>query len=199
MRAAIYARVSTAGQTPENQVRELPAVAAQRGWRVVEVYSDDGVSGAKGRDRRPRLDALLKASVRREHDVVMAWSVDRLGRSLQHLVGLLAELQGAGVELYLHQQALDTTTPSGRALFGMLGVFSEYERAMIVERVRAGMARARAAGTHVGRPRLPAAKERAIRAALQAGGKGMVRIARENQVGNSTVARIKAELAERAA
>ena len=141
-RVGLYLRVSTDDQTVENQRQALIEAAAHRKWRVVEEFVDNGVSGAKGRDKRPGFDRLLKAVVRREVDVVATWSVDRLGRSLQHLVGFLEELDGAGCDLYLHQQALDTTTPAGRAMFQMRGVFSEFERSIIRSRVKAGMARA---------------------------------------------------------
>src|SRR5205807_2013796 len=113
-RAAVYSRVSTAGQTTANQLRELRAVAHQRGWNVVEVYEDKGVSGARGRDRRPALDRLHRDAAQGRFDVIMAWSVDRLGRSLHQLVGLMAEMGQLGVGLYLHQQALDTSTPAGK-------------------------------------------------------------------------------------
>ena len=140
-RVAIYARVSTAnGQTTKNQERELQDVAERHGWQVVEVYRDKGISGAKGRDQRPGLDKLLAAVASKEVDMVAAWSVDRLGRSLTDLLGVLQELHAKGVDLYLHQQGLDTSTPSGRAMFQMMGVFAEFERAMIRERVMAGLA-----------------------------------------------------------
>jgi DNA invertase Pin-like site-specific DNA recombinase len=158
-RVAFYLRVSTGEQTTENQRRELEAVARQRGWEVVAIYEDQGISGAKGRDRRPQLDRMLKDAVRGRFDILAAWAVDRLGRSLQDLVATLGELRAAGVDLFLHQQAIDTTTPSGRAMFGMLGVFAEFERSMIQERVRAGLARARAAGRRLGRPRVQADEE----------------------------------------
>ena len=145
-RAAIYARVSTSSQTTENQLRELRLVAERHGWRVVAEFIDNGVSGAKGRDARPGLDRLMQAVARREIDMVLAWSVDRLGRSLQDLLGFLGELHGKRVDLYLHQQGLDTSTPAGKALFQMMGVFAEFERAMIRERVNAGLARARSDG-----------------------------------------------------
>ena len=151
IRAAIYARVSTLnGQTPENQLIELRRVAESSGWKLTAEYVDEGISGSKGRNDRPEYDALCKAAVRREFDVVMAWSVDRLGRSLQNLVGFLGELHAAGVDLYLHQQGIDTTTPAGKALFQMMGVFAEFERAMISERVNAGLARAKAEGKKLG-------------------------------------------------
>src|SRR5262249_25578303 len=129
----------TQDQTTANQERELRAVAERMGCEVVHVYRDHGVSGAKGRDKRPQFDAMLKAATKREFDLVMAWSVDRLGRSLQDLVAFLGELHGTGRDLYLHMQALDTTTPGGRAMFQMMGVFAEFERSMIQERVRVGL------------------------------------------------------------
>jgi DNA invertase Pin-like site-specific DNA recombinase len=150
-RVGIYIRVSTDGQTTANQRRELEAVAARSGWEVVGVYEDAGISGAKDRDKRPGFDRLLKAATARQINMVAAWSVDRLGRSLQHLVGFLNELQALGCDLYLHQQALDTSTPSGRAMFQMCGVFAEFERAMIVGRVNAGLKRAKAQGVRLGR------------------------------------------------
>ena len=106
-------------------------VAVRLGWTVVAVFTDEGISGAKGRDQRPGFDALLKGVARKEFDMIAAWSVCRLGRSLQDLVAFLADVQARGVDLYLHQQAIDTSTPSGRMLFQLLGVFSEFETAMI--------------------------------------------------------------------
>ena len=171
-RVALYVRVSTDQQTIKNQERELQAVAERHGWQVVAVFKDQGISGAKGRDGRPGLDKLLQAVARKEVNMVAAWSVDRLGRSLQDLVHILQELHAKGVDLFLHQQGLDTSTPSGRAMFQMLGVFAEFERAIIRERVMAGLARAKADGTRLGRPATvadDAAKVRAIRAARAAG------------------------------
>ena len=189
--AAIYTRVSTGDQTTANQLGELEAVAERNGWRVVEVYSDEAVSGALS--RRPALDRLMKAVMQRKIDVVMAWSVDRLGRSLRHLVGLLEDLSAKGVDLYLHQQGLDTTTPSGRAMFGMCGVFAEFERAMLSERTRAGLARARAQGKRLGRPPIAGAVEVAIRRDLE-GGRSLRATARRHGVGHSVVQRIRREL-----
>jgi DNA invertase Pin-like site-specific DNA recombinase len=150
-RVGIYIRVSTDGQTTANQRRELKAVASRSGWEVVGIYEDAGISGSKGRDKRPGFDRLLRDATARKVDMIAAWSVDRLGRSLQHLVGFLNELQALGCDLYLHQQAIDTTTPSGRAMFQMCGVFAEFERSMIVERVNAGLKRAKAQGVQLGR------------------------------------------------
>src|SRR3954462_3105338 len=153
-RAALYARVSTGGQTVENQLRELRQVAERLGWAVIKEFVDQGISGAKGRDKRPALDSMLKAVIRGEIDAVVAWSVDRLGRSLQDLVGVLNDIRSREVDLYLHQQGLDTATSSGRAMFQMLGVFAEFERAIIVERINAGLARAKAQGQVLGRPEI---------------------------------------------
>lgn len=194
-RVALYLRVSTAEQTIDNQRRELEAVAARHGWDVVAVFEDAGVSGAKGRDARPGLDAMMKSVARRDFDMVAAWSVDRLGRSLIDLLDLLRELHAKGVDLYLDRQGLDTSTPSGRAMYQMLGVFSEFERAMIRERVVAGLARARAEGVKLGRKRIEdadALKVAAIRLA-RAEGKGIRRIARDLGVGVGTVLRVTAE------
>ena len=178
-RVAIYTRVSTDGQSVENQRRELLAVAERRGWEVVEEYKDHGISGAKDRDKRPAFDRMLRGATRREFDMIAAWSVDRLGRSLQHLVAFLGEVHGAGVGLYLHQQALDTSTPAGEAMFQMCGVFAQFERSMIVSRVNAGLKRARANGKILGRPKIAASTEASIRKALAKGDKGILKIAAE--------------------
>jgi DNA invertase Pin-like site-specific DNA recombinase len=192
-RVAVYLRVSTDGQTTENQRRELAHVAERAGWIIAETYEDAGVSGAKGRDKRPAFDRLLKDAARRRFDVVSAWSVDRLGRSLQDLVSFLSDIHGYGIDLYLHQQGIDTTTPAGKAMFQMLGVFAEFERAMIRERVHAGLARARANGKTLGRPQTEAEKETAIRASLAAG-MGILKAAKLHGVGTSVVQRIKAAM-----
>ena len=151
MKAAIYARVSTGNQTTENQLMELKKAAEKHDWEVVEVY-EETISGAT--TKRPQLDALMGAVMRKEIDVVMAWDISRLGRSLQHLVALLGDLQDKGVELYLHQNGVDMTTASGRAMFQMLGVFSQFERDMIRDRIHAGLERAKAQGKRLGRPPL---------------------------------------------
>src|SRR3984893_6016349 len=168
-RAALYLRVSTTDQTTANQERELREIAERAGWEVVRVYRDHGISGAKGRDKRPAFDSLCRDASARQFDVVMAWSVDRLGRSLQDLVAFLSELHALRVDLFLHQQGLDTSTPGGKALFQMMGVFAEFERAMIVQRTNAGLARARKAGKVLGRPKVAGDTEAAVRASLAAG------------------------------
>jgi len=123
-KVALYARVSTDRQTTENQLIELRAVAERHGWMIVGEYVDQGVSGAKGRDQRPEFDRLLKDASRKKFDLIASWSVDRLGRSLQDLVAFLSEIHAKKVDLYLHQQGMDTTTPAGKALFQMMGVFA---------------------------------------------------------------------------
>jgi DNA invertase Pin-like site-specific DNA recombinase len=192
---AIYTRVSTDHQTTENQERELREIAERMGWTVVEVYKDQGVSGAKGRNGRPAFDALCKDAARRRFDMIMAWSVDRLGRSLQDLVEFLSELHALGIDLFLHQQGVDTTTPAGKALFQMMGVFAEFERAMIHERVKSGLERAKAQGKRLGRRPIDSKKEAAIRADLLAAKAGIMKLAAAHGVGVGTVQRIKAALA----
>jgi DNA invertase Pin-like site-specific DNA recombinase len=190
-RAALYARVSTRNghQDPEVQLMALRQVAERACWQVVEEYVDHGISGAKGRDKRPAFDRLLKDATRRRFDIIMAWSVDRLGRSLQDLVGFLGDVHAQGIDLYLDRQGVDTTTPGGKALFQMMGVFAEFEREIIRERVCAGLGKARAKGRRLGRPTVSASIEADIRAARQAG-KGQLAIARNLHVGVSTVRRV---------
>lgn len=208
IKAAAYLRVSTLdGQTTDNQRRELEQAAERRGWNLTMVYEDAGISGAKGRDKRPGFDRMLKDAVKGKFDVLMSWSVDRLGRSLQDLVGMLGELHGAKVDLFLQQQGIDTTTPGGKAMFQMLGVFAEFERNMIQARVKAGMDRARAeqnAGMVrrgkdgqikklIGRPSIAPKVCDLVRASLESG-IGINRTAATLGVGNAVVQRIKAEM-----
>jgi len=195
-RVAIYARVSTGSQTTANQIRELRAVARRSEWTVVKVYKDDGISGASGREKRPAFDALLDAATAKEFDLIAAWSVDRLGRSLRHLVDFLGDIHAKGIDLYLHQQRLDTSTPTGKAMFQLCGVFAEFERSIIQERVKAGIARARAGGkSSWGRPRVSAAIERKVRTLRRRDAKkGIMKIAREAGCGTGTVQRILAAL-----
>jgi len=189
-RVAFYLRVSTGEQTTENQRRELEQVAKRSGWQVVEIYEDAGISGANGREKRPAFDKLLKDASRREFDLVAAWSVDRLGRSLQHLVAFLGELHALKIDLYLHQQGIDTTTPAGKAMFQMMGVFAEFERAMIQERVKSGLARARASGQRLGRPPVAAGKRAEVLKLRQAG-MSVRNIARTAGLAPGTVQRIR--------
>jgi DNA invertase Pin-like site-specific DNA recombinase len=188
-RAAIYVRVSTDKQTIENQLRELRQIAKRRGWEVVHEYHDTGISGAKSRDARPALDQMLKDAQRRRFDVVMAWAIDRLGRSLIDLLGTIQALETCGVDLYLDQQSIDTTTPAGRLTFQITGAFAEFERSMIRQRVLAGLKRAVEKGSILGRPKISAELERRIQAQLRAG-KGILATAKELGVGTGTVHRI---------
>jgi len=157
------------------------------------LFKDEGISGTKGREKRPGYDRLCQSVARREFDQVAAWSVDRLGRSLRDLGPSSASYYAKGVDLYLYQQGIDTSTPAGKAMFQMLGVFAEFERAMIVERVKAGLARARAQGKRLGRPPLPVDRERAVRRLLSKG-TGIVKTARTAGVGVRVVQRIKAAI-----
>ena len=192
-RAAIYVRVSTDKQTVENQISELRQIAERRGWEVVQEYRDAGISGAKGRDGRPGLDQMLKDAQRRRFDVVMAWAIDRLGRSLIDLLGTIETLQACGCDLYLDQQSIDTTTPARKLMFQVTGAFAEFERSMIRQRVHAGLKRAVEQGKQLGRPRIAPAIEKRILNRLRAG-EGILKVARECGVGTGTVQRVKAEM-----
>ena len=150
MKAAIYARVSTLGQQPETQLQEVRRYVRARGWEATE-YVDHGVSGAK--DRRPALDRLVTDAKRRRFDVLVCWRLDRLGRNLRHLILLLDDLQAIGVGFVSLAEGIDATTPAGRLQLHILGAIAEFERGRIVERVKAGLARARAEGKTLGRPR----------------------------------------------
>ena len=191
-RAALYVRVSTDAQTVENQIRELRQVAKRRGWDVGEVYKDAGISGAKGRNGRPGLDAMLTDASRRKFDIVMAWAIDRLGRSLSDLLDTIRHLEACGVDLYLDQQAIDTTTPTGKLVFQIAGAFAEFERTMIRQRINAGLKRAVAQGVKLGRPRVDSTTERKVRKQL-AKGLGILKVARSLGVGTGTVQRIANE------
>jgi DNA invertase Pin-like site-specific DNA recombinase len=206
-RVAIYARTSTEDQTTENQLAELRRWAERAGHTVAVTFQDPGISGAKGRDKRPEFDALLKGAVRREFDMIAVWSSDRLGRSLTHLIDVLETIKGTGVGLYIHTQALDTTTPAGRAMFQMLGVFAEFEREMIRSRVHAGMARVKCEidkhgryetkkGTVIMRFGRPGAEPHKIEEArkLLAAGNGILKVAKTVGIGTSTVQKLANEM-----
>lgn len=158
MKVAIYARVSTHDQTPENQLAELRRYAEARHWQATE-FIDHGISGAK--DRRPALDALLKAAKRRQFDVLVCWRLDRLGRNLRHLVTLIDELQALGIAFVSLNEGIDATTPAGRLQLHILAALAEFERGRISERVHAGLKRARREGKKLGRPRVHPVADRA--------------------------------------
>ena len=150
-KAVIYSRVSTNDQTVDNQLKVLREIADKRGLEVVREISDEGISGATGRDARKGFNELIVGSIQKEWDIILVWDVSRLGRSLKHLVSFLEDIQSVNCDLYIHQSGIDTSTASGKMMFGMLSVFSEFERSMIRERVIAGQQRAKAEGKHIGR------------------------------------------------
>jgi len=151
-KAVIYSRVSTLnGQNTDNQVRILREVAEKKGLEVVQELSDEGISGAKGRTERQGFNELIKGAIRKDFDIILCWDISRLGRSLKHLVSFLEDIQSAKCDLYIHQSGVDTTTASGKMMFQLLSVFSEFERSMIRERVIAGQQRAKSEGKHIGR------------------------------------------------
>jgi len=189
-RAALYVRVSTDRQTVENQIEALTKVAKARGWEIVATFNDAGISGAKGRKDRPGLDEMLKQAQRHKFDIAMAWSIDRVGRSLIDLLGTIQHLEACHVDLYLDQQQIDTTTPTGRLMFQITGAFAEFERSMIRERVHAGLKRAIAKGQTLGRPlNDPEGVEKACK--LLKTGQGINKVARAVGLSNGTVHRIK--------
>lgn len=193
-RVATYLRVSThKDQTVENQRLVLADWIAAKGYSLAAEFVDEGISGAKGRDKRPGLDALMKAAVLGKFDMVAVVELSRLGRSLSHLVQIGTELQALGVDLFLHRQALDSSTPFGRMQFGMLGVLAEYERDLIRERTLEGLARAKKQGKTLGRPTVSPGKEQKIAALLKAG-TPINRIRRLVPVGVSAIYRIKKEM-----
>jgi DNA invertase Pin-like site-specific DNA recombinase len=191
---AFYSRVSTDQQTVENQRKELQAVAERLGWTVVADLADEGISGTKGREKRPEFDRLLKMVARKDVDLIACWSVDRLGRALQHLVSFLTEINDRGVDLYVHTQGLDTSTAAGRAMFSMLSVFSEFERSILVERIKAGLSRS---SKRCGRPPLDPDKHHRARRLLARGESAAI-TAKKLRIGLATVYRIKANMAEAA-
>ena len=191
MRLAIYARVSTSDQDPQLQLDELQQYAAARGLEVVQTYLDHGISGAK--DRRPALDRLMRGAHRRRFDAVLVWKLDRLARSVRHLTTLASEFEALGVDLIVLGQAIDTSTPTGRLLFHVLGSIAEFEGDLIRERVVAGMRAAQRQGRRVGRPcRLSGGDRERIRR-LRQSGRSLRAIAALLSVSKSTVSRALAE------
>lgn len=188
-RCALYTRTSTDDQTTSNQVRELKEIAKRKGLVIVSEFSDV-MSGAKGRDKRTGFDNLIKGAVKKDFDTILVWSVDRLGRSLQDLVSFLNEIHSVDCDLYIHQSGIDTSTPAGKMMFQMCGVFAEFERGMIRERVKAGQARAKAEGKHIGRPsNLNEGLVHSIKY-MREQGVGIRKIAKDLKVGVSTVYKV---------
>ena len=190
MRCAIYTRVSTGSQETSNQLHTLREIANMKGLTIVKEYTDDGISGAKGRDRRKGFDELLKGATRKEFDVILVWSVDRLGRNLQDLISFLNEIHSVDCDLFIHQSGIDTTTPTGKMIFGILSVFADFERNMITQRTRAGMERAKREGKRIGRPtNLNDGLKKSI-LYMRSQGLGIRKIATDLQVGVGTVYRV---------
>ena len=192
-RVAIYARVSTSEQTTDNQINFLQEIVSRNGWELVQTYVDEGISGTKGRDKRPEFDRLCKDMVRRRFNRILVWDVSRLGRSLQHLVEFLNEIQSVNCHLYIHQSGLDTSTPSGRMMFQMVGVFSEFERSMISERVKLGLKRVRSKGTKLGRPTKIDEETKVKIWSLIDTGKSLSEVSRVLQISKMSVSRVKRE------
>jgi DNA invertase Pin-like site-specific DNA recombinase len=186
----MYLRVSTGGQTVENQRQDLERVAAHRGWQIVETYIDHGISGSKGREKRPGFAKLCKDAAQGKLDLVAAWSIDRIGRSLSHLVEFMDELRQQEVALYLHTQGMDSSTAAGKAMLSMCGVFAEFERSILIERINAGLARAKAQGKKLGPAFSITQAQKARILELRAQGMGKIKIAKTVGVGTGTVQRI---------
>src|SRR6267378_6735976 len=191
LRVALYARVSTVNnQDPEMQLSELREYAGHRGWQISEEYTDHGVSGCK--ESRPALNRLMSDAYRRRFDAILVWKIDRFGRSLKHLVNSLAELAALGVAFISLRDNLDLSTPSGRLMFQLLGAMAEFERALIQERVRAGIRNARAKGKRLGRPRVIVDASRI--ADLRAKGQSWAQIKAKLGVSKGTAQRVFAAL-----
>src|SRR5450631_899229 len=183
---ALYARVSTLhNQDPEMQLAELREYAGRRGWQIVNEFTDQGVSGSK--ESRPALNRLMSDACRRRFDAVLVWKIDRFGRSLKHLVNALAELAALGVAFVSLRDNIDLSTPSGRLMFQIIGAMAEFERALIQERVRAGLRNARAKGKKFGRPR--AQVDAGSVAALRGEGLSWSQICRKLQLSKGTAQR----------
>lgn len=189
MKAAIYARVSTDKQTAENQLADLRKMAAVYDWTLTAEYIDLGISGAKDRHSRPQFDKLFQAIQDRRFDVVMGWSLDRLGRSVRDMAEFVEHLNRHKVDLYLHKERIDTTTPAGRLMFNVMASVAEFERERIRERVKAGIETARRKGKKLGRPKTAIPVERQIKD-LRQQGMGILKIAKTVGVGTSVVQRV---------
>lgn len=185
-RAALYIRVSTLDQHPEMQLHELRQFAAQRGFEIVGEYSDHGISGTKA--RRPALDRMLKEAHRHRFDVVLVWSCDRLARSTKHFLQVLDELNDLGIQFLSQREAIDTDGPLGRAIVIIVSAVAELERSLIVERVRAGMRRAKLDGRRIGRTPLDVDRIAIVRDRRT--GLSLTRVAKKHGVSRATVCRL---------
>ena len=185
-RIAIYARCSTTSQSPQNQIDVLTELANRQGYTIIKIYSDNGISGTKLTADRPALNDLMTDARKRKFDMVLVWSLDRLGRSLKHCLELLQELQELKVDLFFQQQGMDTSTSSGKLMFSMIGAFAEFERNIIRERVMAGQMRAKKNGVKLGRPTKMNDGMRSAVKILRGKGMGIKQIAKELQIGVGT-------------
>ncbi len=186
-RVAIYARVSTSSQTTQNQIDVLTELANRQGHTIIKIYSDNGFSGTKSTADRPALNDLMTDARKKQFDMVLVWSLDRLGRSLKHCLELLQELQELKVDLFFQQQGMDTSTSSGKLMFSMIAAFAEFERNIIRERVMAGQMRAKANGVKFGRPSKMNDGMRSAVKLLREKGMGIKQIAKQLQIGVGTV------------
>lgn len=186
-RVCLYVRVSSTRQTVENQIQVLREYSDRCGYQITQIYSDNGISGSKGREDRPGLDQMLKDGVKRKFEMVLVWSVDRLGRSVSHLVEVMNELNELKIDLYFNQQSLDTSTASGRMVFGIFASIAEMEKSIISERVSAGLARAVSQGKKLGRPtKMNEGMKSAVKL-LREKGMGIKQISKQLQIGVGTV------------
>ncbi len=190
-RAALYLRVSSVDQHPETQFHDLRQLAAQRGYEIVQEYTDK-ISGAKA--KRPGLDELLRNARRGKFDVVLVWAFDRIARSVTHFLQVLDELNYLGIEFISFREQIDTGGPLGRAIVVIVGAIAELERSLIVERVRAGMRRARLEGRHIGRQPIAVDREAIHRDRCQ--GHSIRQIARDHRVSTATVQRVLKDLVQ---
>ncbi len=193
-KVAIYSRVSTNEQNSQNQTKLLKEIIKRYQWQLVDEYIDDGVSGAKGRAQRPEFNRLCKDMVRKKFNRILVWDISRLGRSLQHLVEFLNDVQSVNCDLYIHQSGLDTSTPSGRMMFQMVGVFSEFEREMISERVKLGLERVKSKGIKLGRPISVTENIKVDIRAMIANGQSYTQISKHLNVSKMTVSRVNREV-----
>lgn len=189
-RAALYMRVSTVDQNPETQALDLRQFATQRGLQIVECYTDHGVSGSKA--RRPALDKMMEDARRHKFDVVVVWACDRLARSTKHLLQVLDELNGFGIQFLSQRECIDTEGPLGRAIIVIVSAIAELERSLIVERVKSGMRRAKLEGRQIGRSRLDINREQVV--LDRRSGMSLTLVARKHSISRATVCRLMKEV-----
>ena len=185
-RAALYVRVSTVDQHPETQLHDLRQFASQRGLQIVGEYTDHGFSGTRA--RRPELDRMMEDARRHRFDVLLVWSCDRLARSTKHLLQTLDELSGFGIQFLSQREAIDTEGPLGRAIIVIVSAMAELERCIIIERVRAGMRRARLEGRQIGRARLDVNREQVVHD--RRSGMSLTHVAKKHGISRASVCRI---------